>query len=103
MLMDFYRKGRTGHTFDSGIESALQYVLSSPEFLFRFEADPPKAASHTVYRVSDLALASRLSFFLWSSIPDETLLNVASQGKLKIQQFLNSRSSACWPIRARTR
>jgi hypothetical protein len=88
MLLEFYRKGRTGHTFDSGIESALQYVLSSPEFLFRFEADPPKAAPHTVYKLSDIALASRLSFFLWSSIPDETLLNLASQGKLKDSAIL---------------
>ena len=83
LLMDFYRKGRTGHTFDSGIESALQYILASPEFLFRFEADPPSVASGTAYRLNDLALASRLSFFLWSSIPDEELLAAASQGKLK--------------------
>jgi len=83
MLMDFYKKGRTGHSFESGIESALQYVLASPEFLFRFEGDPPNTPSGSVYRLKDLALASRLSFFLWSSIPDEELLSLASQGKLK--------------------
>ena len=83
MLMDFYRKGRTGRSFDSGVESALQYVLASPEFLFRFESDPAGAAPGTVYRLKDLALASRLSFFLWSSIPDDQLLTLASQNKLK--------------------
>jgi hypothetical protein len=82
-LMGFYKKGRTGTSFDSGIESALQYILASPEFLFRFEGDPPNAASGSAYRLNDLAIASRLSFFLWSSIPDEELLSVASQGKLK--------------------
>jgi hypothetical protein len=60
MLLDFYRQGRAGKTFDSGIESALQYMLASPEFLFRFEADPPRIASNAVYRLSDVALASRL-------------------------------------------
>jgi mono/diheme cytochrome c family protein len=83
MLLDFYRNGRTGKSFDSGIESALQYVLASPEFLFRFEGDPPSTAAGSVYRLKDLALASRLSFFLWSSIPDEELLTIATQGKLK--------------------
>jgi mono/diheme cytochrome c family protein len=82
-LMGFYKKGRTGASFDSGIESALQYILASPEFLFRFEGDPPNVASGSAYRLNDLAIASRLSFFLWSSIPDEELLTVASQGKLK--------------------
>jgi hypothetical protein len=83
MLMDFFRKGRAGRTFDSGVESALQYVLASPEFLFRFESDPPGIASGTAYRLKDLALASRLSFFIWSSIPDDELLTIAGQGKLK--------------------
>jgi len=83
VLMDFYKRGRTTKNFESGIESALQFILASPEFLFRFEPDPSKLAPNTVYRVDDLALASRLSFFLWSSIPDDQLLTVASQGKLK--------------------
>jgi hypothetical protein len=61
---------------------ALRSVLVSPEFLFRIEQDPPRAASNTAYKVSDVELASRLSFFLWSSIPDDELLNVAAAGKL---------------------
>jgi hypothetical protein len=84
MLMDFYKKGRANNAnFDSGIETALQFILTSPEFLFRFESDPANTAPNAVYRLDDLALASRLSFFLWSSIPDDQLLTVATQGKLK--------------------
>ena len=83
-LMDFYRRGRANNAnFDSGVESALQFILASPEFLFRFEPDPSHLAANAVYRLDDLALASRLSFFLWSSIPDDQLLTLASQGKLK--------------------
>jgi len=82
-LMDFYKRGRTPGTFDSGIESALQFILASPAFLFRTEPDPPNAAPHTVYRLDDYSLASRLSFFLWSTIPDDQLLTLAGQGKLK--------------------
>jgi len=83
-LMDFYQRGRANNaSFESGIESALQFILASPEFLFRFEPDPSNLAANTVYRIDDLALASRLSFFLWSSIPDDQLLTMASQGKLK--------------------
>jgi len=83
-LMDFYRKGRANDgSFESGIESALQFILASPDFLFRFEPDPANITPKTAYRLDDLALASRLSFFLWSSIPDDELLTVASQGKLK--------------------
>jgi hypothetical protein len=85
--MDFYRRGRSGVTgagaFDRGIESALQFILASPEFLIRFESDPPNLATHAAYRLDDLALASRLSFFLWSSLPDNQLLTLAIQGKLK--------------------
>ena len=87
-LMSFYRSGRTSGksnngSFDRGIESALQFILASPEFLIRFESDPPNLASNAAYRLNDVALASRLSFFLWSSIPDDQLLTLASQGKLK--------------------
>ena len=83
-LMDFYQRGRANNaSCESGIESALQFILASPEFLFRFEPDPSNLAANTVYRIDDLALASRLSFFLWSSIPDDQLLTMASQGKLK--------------------
>ncbi len=82
-LMAFYKDGRKDGGFDQGIELALQAMLVSPEFLFRIERDPANAAPGTVYRISDLELASRLSFFLWSSIPDEELLAAAEQGKLK--------------------
>jgi mono/diheme cytochrome c family protein len=83
-LLSFYQRRRNNHgSFDAGIESALQLVLASPEFLFRFEPDPASVAAGAAYRIDDVALASRLSFFLWSSIPDDTLMNVAAQGKLK--------------------
>jgi hypothetical protein len=86
-LTGFYRRGREGVTgrlaFDRGIESALQFILASPAFLIRFEADPPNLTAQSVYRLDDLALASRLSFFLWSSVPDDQLLTLASQGRLK--------------------
>jgi hypothetical protein len=82
-LIGFYQLGRNGGNFEMGIEAAIQRILASPEFIFRFEPDPSNATSDQPYRISDLELASRLSFFLWSSIPDEQLLTVASQGKLK--------------------
>jgi hypothetical protein len=82
--LSFYQRRRNNKgSFDSGIESALQLILASPEFLFRFEPDPANVAAGASYRVDDVALASRLSFFLWSSIPDDQLLNLATQGKLK--------------------
>jgi mono/diheme cytochrome c family protein len=80
--MAFYRKARTEGDFDGGITMALSAVLSNPEFLFRVESDPERAPASGVYRVSDLELASRLAFFLWSSIPDDELLDTAVQGKL---------------------
>ncbi len=81
--LSFYQRRRNSHgTFEAGIESALQFILTSPEFLFRFEPDPVDLASGAAYRLGDVALASRLSFFLWSSPPDDELLNVAAQGKL---------------------
>jgi hypothetical protein len=81
--LSFYQKQRNEKgTFDAGIESALQFILASPEFLFRFEGDPRDVPAGAVYQLSDVALASRLSFFLWSSAPDEELLRVASEGKL---------------------
>jgi len=81
-LMAFYETGRDGEDFESGIRMALQAMLSDPEFIFRFERTPVGAAAGTSYRVSDLELASRLSFFLWSSMPDEPLLTAAEQGRL---------------------
>jgi len=83
-LLSFYQRRRNNNgSFDAGIESAIQLILASPEFLFRFEPDPANLPPDSVYRVDDLALASRLSFFLWSSLPDDQLVNLASQGKLK--------------------
>jgi mono/diheme cytochrome c family protein len=78
--LTFYGEGRKNGTFDSGIERALRAILVSPEFLFRIEPDP--ATGPEVYHLNDLELASRLSFFLWSSIPDDDLLNAASHGTL---------------------
>ena len=74
---------RAGGTFESGIEAALQRILAAPRFVFRIERDPANLAPGAAYRLTDVELASRLSFFLWSSIPDEELLAVAEQGKLK--------------------
>ena len=83
-LMEFYQRGRRdGGTFDSGIDLALRRLLASPKFLVRVERDPAAVPAGTAYRLSDLEIASRLSFFLWSSIPDDTLLDVASKGGLK--------------------
>jgi hypothetical protein len=82
-LLSIYNAGRTEGGFNAGIEQALERILVSPQFLFRIERDPAKIAPNTVYRISDLELASRLSFFLWSSIPDDELLDVAVRGKLK--------------------
>jgi hypothetical protein len=81
-LLEFYKKGRSEGSFESGIQMALQRLLASPKFVFRAERDPQKVAPGTVYRVGDKELASRLSFFLWSSIPDDELLAVANAGKL---------------------
>jgi len=88
-LMKFYANGRkrpsTGSgqaAFDRGIEEALTFVLASPKFLFRAEPDPPAVAAGATYTVPDFELASRLSFFLWSTVPDDELINVASAGQL---------------------
>ncbi|MEO8352756.1 MAG: DUF1592 domain-containing protein [Chthoniobacteraceae bacterium] len=78
----FYHEARREADFEAGIEAALSAILVSREFLFRVELDPPDLAPGTVYRVSDIELASRLSFFLWSSIPDDELLAVAERGEL---------------------
>ena len=83
MLMEFYSSGRRDGTFDDGIEKALRRLLADPEFVYRREAAPPTVRAGGTYRISDLALASRLSFFLWSSMPDEELLTLAEQGRLR--------------------
>jgi mono/diheme cytochrome c family protein len=82
-LMNFYREGYENGGFERGVQAALERILASPKFLFRAEADPPNATAGSAYRVRDLELASRLSFFLWSSIPDDELLAAAASGKLK--------------------
>jgi mono/diheme cytochrome c family protein len=82
-LMKFYDAGRQAGGFDRGIEMAVRAVLVSPKFIFRIEHDPAGVAPGAPYRISDLELASRLSFFLWSSIPDDELLDVASRGRLR--------------------
>jgi hypothetical protein len=82
-LMRFWQEGRNRAGFEAGIESALSAILVSPQFLIRVEQDPPGLAPGSAYRISDRELASRLSFFLWSSIPDEELLDQAIRGELK--------------------
>ena len=82
-VMGFYRAGRQQRDFDRGIQVALQRVLASPKFVFRAEREPEQLPVGRSYRLSDLELASRLSFFLWSSIPDEELLKVAGEGRLQ--------------------
>ena len=82
-LLAFYQKGRETGNFDAGIEMALRRILADPLFVFRFERDPENLAAGATHRVTDIELASRLSFFLWSSIPDEELLSIAEQGKLR--------------------
>ena len=81
-LMSFYQQGRNRGDFESGIQLALQSVLADPEFVFRFEHVPPGTPSTSNFRISDLELASRLSYFLWSSAPDDQLIRLASQNKL---------------------
>jgi cytochrome c5 len=83
-LLTFYKQGRAdGSGFEAGVEMGIRAMLVSPQFLFRVEHDPATMASNAVYRISDVELASRLSFFLWSSIPDDALLDAATRGQLK--------------------
>jgi cytochrome c5 len=82
-LFGIYKEGRGARDFDAGIERALEALLSSPKFLIRLEREPSSTRPGSAYRLTDLELASRLSFFLWKSIPDEELLDVAGRGQLK--------------------
>ena len=81
-VMGFYHEGRNGGTFEDGIELAVRRILASPQFLVRVEKEPANLAYGQSYRITDLELASRLSFFLWSSIPDDELINLAGQNRL---------------------
>src|SRR4029079_15622068 len=91
VLFGFFKRGRAeastslgaSGSFEHGIQLALERVLASPDFLFRIEQDPKTAVAGRPYRISDFELASRLSFFLWSSIPDDELLDAASRGQLR--------------------
>ncbi|QEF99778.1 hypothetical protein Mal15_38450 [Stieleria maiorica] len=87
-LMEFYRDGEAAGGFEAGIERALASLLVSPRFLFRIERDPEGLDAGEVYPISDIELASRLSFFLWSSLPDDELLTVVEQGKLRDPEIL---------------
>ena len=87
-LLAFYAQGRRAGGFEDGIEWAIKRLLVSPEFLLRVELDPPSVRPTTPYRISDLELASRLSFFLWDSIPDDELLTLAARKQLGNQATL---------------
>jgi hypothetical protein len=88
MLLTFYRSGRAAGDFEGGIELALQRLLADPKFIYRIEHEPPELTAGDLYAVGDVELASRLSFFLWSSIPDDELLTLAQQGRLRDPQVL---------------
>jgi hypothetical protein len=87
-LLAFFDRGRTGGGFESGVELALRRMLVKPAFLFRIERDPANVSPRTAYRLTDVELASRLSFFLWSSIPDDALLDAARNGQLARRDVL---------------
>jgi mono/diheme cytochrome c family protein len=82
-LMSFYRQGRTAGDFENGVQVAVARVLVAPRFIYRTEAEPASVAAGGTYRISDLELASRLSFFIWSSIPDDELLGLAAKDRLR--------------------
>ena len=87
-LMEFYAFGRREKNFDAGVEMVLARLLASPQFLYRIEEEPVSVRAGQAYRISDIDLASRLSFFLWSTAPDEELLRVAAQGRLRTPAVL---------------
>ena len=91
-LIGFFESGRTLRGFDTGIQYALARVLVDPQFIYRFERPPAGTKPGAIYRLSDLELASRLSFFLWSSIPDDELLKVAASGKLRDSAVLEQQA-----------
>src|SRR4029079_8167578 len=81
-LLEMYKNGKTSGGFEAGVRTAMQAIIAKPEFVFRFEHVPAGVKPGDSYRISDLELASRLSYFLWSTAPDDQLLDLASQGKL---------------------
>lgn len=87
-LMTFYSKGRAGADFSAGIELALRRILAAPSFVYRAETEPASVVPGTAYRIADLDLASRLSFFFWSSIPDDELLSLAARNQLHQPEIL---------------
>jgi len=87
-IIEFYEQGRSEGSFERGIQRGLERILASPLFIFRVEDDPP--TSGAIRRLNDVEVASRLSFFLWSSIPDDTLLTIAERGKLLQQSALDA-------------
>jgi len=87
-LIGFYQSARRAGTFEKGVQVSLQRILASPKFVFHIEGEPANATPGTVFNITDLELASRLSFFLWSSIPDDQLLDVAAKGRLRTPQVL---------------
>ena len=89
-LLAFYREGRAEGDFRAGVRRALESILVDPEFLFRIERDPPGVTPATAYRLSDVELAARLSFFLWASIPDDELLEAAEAGRLRDPDVLEA-------------
>ena len=92
MLMGFYQHGRKNADFETGIQEAIARILVAPAFLYRVESEPATVAGGGIYRLSDLELASRLSFFLWSSMPDDELLDVAVKGKLSDPKVLEQQT-----------
>ena len=103
-LMPFYESGAAKGGFEAGVRAALEAILASPHFIFRLEKAPTDARSGGTYRVADIDLASRLSFFLWGAPPDQELLaRRAAQGSCRPPPASRSRRAACSPIRAPTR
>src|SRR5204862_206159 len=86
--LGFYQQGRRDGTFQDGIELALRLILTSPQFLVRAEQEPANILAGKAYRISDLELASRLSFLLWSSIPDDELIDAAAKNQLHVPVVL---------------
>ena len=88
-LMEMYDVGRQGGDFETGVRTGVQAIIAKPEFVFRFERVPRDVSPGSRYRISDIELASRLSYFLWSTAPDEELLDIASNGKLSNEVVLD--------------